>query len=109
MAKINITKQYVKQLSHLRAESGGTSLITMLIPSGYQLALVNNKISKELSTATNIKDKTVRKDVITALKSILGNISRGCSSVVSITGTGTKHTAPENGLVLLAGVTKQYV
>lgn len=41
----------------------------MLIPSKFNLGIISNRLTKELSSASNIKDKHVRKDVISALKS----------------------------------------
>lgn len=84
--------QSVRDLSIAKANSGGTSLVTLYIPSGYAMSLISEKITSELSTAPNIKSKAVRKDVISALK----------SASVAIK-SFNKHTAPENGLVLCAG------
>ena len=92
MAK-QITKSFIKDLAEMRSSSGGTSLITYLIPSGYQIALVSKKLTTELNSASNIKDKNVRKDVITSLKVALGNLKNS-----------KLHTAPENGLVLCSGI-----
>ena len=86
------TKELIKTLSSLRSQTGGTSLVTMLIPSKYNLSMITSKLSSELSTATNIKDKSVRSSTISALKSALGAIR-----------SSKMHTAPLNGLVLCAG------
>lgn len=51
-----------------------------------------DKLTSELGTAANIRDKNVRKDVITALKSSLFALKNYSS-----------HVAPTNGLVLCAG------
>jgi len=48
-----------------------------------------------MSTAQNIKSKSVRKDVITALKAAMYQIKHYKSA-----------KAPDNGLVLCAGVTQ---
>jgi peptide chain release factor subunit 1 len=87
-----IDYKFVRELSASKANSSGTSLVTLYIPGGSALSLVTDKITSELSTAPNIKSKAVRKDVISALKS--------ASSAIKSYG---KHTAPENGLVLCAG------
>jgi peptide subunit release factor 1 (eRF1) len=84
--------QSVRDLDLAKANSGGTSLITLYIPSGYAMSLVSEKLTSELSTAPNIKSKAVRKDVISALK----------SASVAIKSYG-KHIAPKNRLVLCAG------
>lgn len=90
--------QLVKDLSLAQSASGGTSLITYYIPSGYSLWLVTSKLNKELGTATNIKDKTVRKDTVGAIKFGLYQLK-----------SYGKANAPENGLVLLSGSIKSYV
>jgi peptide subunit release factor 1 (eRF1) len=87
-----ITYPLVKELSLAKANSGGTSLVTLYIPGGYTMSLISEKITSELSTAPNIKNKSVRKDVISALKSIQSSIK-----------SFSKHVAPENGLVVCAG------
>jgi len=84
--------QSTRNLSLAKANSGGTSLVTMYIPSCYSMSLVSDKITSELSTAPNIKSKAVRKDVISALKSASNAIK-----------SYNKHIAPVNGLVLCAG------
>ncbi len=84
--------QSVRDLNSAKALSGGTSLVTLYIPSGYQMSLVSDKLTSELATAPNIKSKSVRKDVISALK-----------SAQAILRSYNKHIAPENGLVLCAG------
>ena len=92
-----ITKETLAELSNASSLSGGTSLITLHIPSNYSMSLVLNKLNTELGTATNIKDKSVRKDVISGLKS-------GIESIKSY----KKSLAPENGLVLISGVSNYY-
>jgi len=86
------TKDFLKELSKARSQTGGTSLITMLIAGGGSMSLVTKKLTAELSTSTNIKDKTVGKSVATALKSCIGLIK-----------SSKWHNAPENGLVLCSG------
>ena len=81
--------ELVTELSVAKSQSGGTSLITMYIVDK-QLWLAKNKLKQELSTASNIKDKTVRKDVQTALKSAIIKLSEYKNSYT-------------NGLVLCAG------
>lgn len=70
----------------------------IFIPSGYSLALVSKKISTEISTASNIKDKNVGKLVSSALKSSLLLIKSYKGFI-----------APVNGLVLCAGEAQSYV
>lgn len=92
LTAMEATKELIKNLIELRSSTGGTSLVTMLIPSKYNLSIVTTKLTTELSTATNIKDKLVRSSTITALKSAIGALRMS-----------KLHTAPENGLVLCAG------
>jgi peptide subunit release factor 1 (eRF1) len=87
-----ITKDFLKELSKAKSQTGGTSLITMLISGGYSMSLITKKLVAELSTSTNIKDKTVGKSVASALKSSIALIK-----------TSKLQTAPENGLVLCSG------
>ncbi len=92
------TKEFVQLLSNLKSVTGGTSLITLYIPAGYSLGLITKKLSTEMSTGTNIKDKNVSKAVMTALNSSLQAIKNS-----------KWHNAPENGLVLIAGETEPLV
>lgn len=89
------SKEIFKTLSREKSLTGGTNLVTMYIPSNYSMALVTKSLTSELSTASNIKDKSVRKAVISALK----------SSLVSVKNSQW-HNAPENGLVLCSGETE---
>ena len=90
-----ITKSLLKDLSQEISSTGGTSLITYIVKPFYSLHLIGEKLNSELSTASNIKDKNVRKDVITALKSCLDAIKN-----MKIAST------PQNGLVILSGETR---
>ena len=90
-------KEFIQFLANLKSQSGGTSLVTYYIPSGYPIALISKRIATELSTGNNIKDKNVSKAVLTALK-----------SASQILKTSKLHNAPENGLVLCAGETESY-
>ena len=89
---MEITQEVLKELSKSRSQTGGTSLITMLISGGYSMSIVTKKLIAELSTSTNIKDKNVGKSVASALKSCITCIK-----------SSKWHNAPENGLVLCAG------
>ena len=78
----------------------GTTLITYLIPSNFNLWLARQHINKELSSAQNIKSKKVRKAVISALKSIQIKLN------------DKKNADNKNGLIVLAGEilqTDQYI
>jgi peptide subunit release factor 1 (eRF1) len=51
-------------------------------------------LTSELRTASNIKDKHVRKAVISVLKTLDANLEKNVEN---------KHITPKNGLVLLGG------
>jgi peptide chain release factor subunit 1 len=85
-------QEIVKNLSNAISQTRGTSLVTLYVPGGMSLTQVTSKITAELSTSQNIKDKSVRSSVQSALKS-------GLYKVKSYSG----HLAPENGFVLCAG------
>lgn len=84
----------IEKMRDATSASGGTSLVTVYIPSGYDLSISLDKLTSEMSTAHNIKSKIVRKDVITALKTALYQLKSYKPS-----------RAPENGLVLCTGIT----
>jgi len=81
-------KEIITQLKTARGQH--TSMVTFLISSGSNLWLSNQKITKELGTATNIKDKNNRKKVISSLKSIQERLSN-------------YQTCPSTGLALFSG------
>lgn len=87
------SKAFVKGMSNVKSATGGTSLITIQVPAESNMNAVSTMITREMSTASNIRDKAVRKDVISALKSIDFAVT-----------TYTAHRAPANGLVICAGV-----
>ena len=87
------SKDLIKELSKVKSASTGTSLVPMHIPSNYQISLISKKLTNELSTASNIKDKTVQKNTISALK----------SAIIAIKSSGW-NVAPENGFVMCSGV-----
>jgi peptide subunit release factor 1 (eRF1) len=93
MTAFNILQSLAKCVSSIN----GTNLITLYIPANYNLSLIIKQLNTELSTASNIKDKNVRKSVITSLKRSIENIS----SLPVI--------APSNGLVLCAGENGQHL
>lgn len=82
----------VKELANATSQTRGTSLVTIYVPSETNLGQVTSKITSELSTSQNIKDKSVRSCVQSSLKSALRNIK-----------LFSGHKAPENGFVLCAG------
>ena len=57
------------------ASSNGTTLVSYYIPSGGSISSVSQHVTQELGTAANIKSKTTRKGVQSALKSLQQNIT----------------------------------
>lgn len=89
---MDTNKELVQFLAQSKSLSGGTSLITYYLPGSSDIWLANDFLIQEKSTASNIKDKNVRKDVIAAIKSLLYQIK-----------AYKKQKTPSNGLVLCAG------
>ena len=87
-----MTLQTITTLSQVKSQSGGTSLITYYLQGGSSFWLSIEKLNSELSTATHIKSKLVRKDVEPAIRCALYQLKNYKSAKV-----------PENGLVLCAG------
>ncbi|RLJ07292.1 MAG: peptide chain release factor 1 [Candidatus Aenigmatarchaeota archaeon] len=81
-------KRLLRELEGIRGRH--TELVSVYVPSGYNIQKVAEQIRSEQSTAQNIKSKTVRKNVTAALEKIAGHL---------------KHyrKTPENGLVILCG------
>lgn len=71
-----------------------TELVTVYVPAGFNLATVVTQLRQEQSTAQNIKSKTVRKNVLSALEKILQHLKL------------YKQT-PTNGLVIFCGNVSQ--
>lgn len=82
-------KNVIKKYS--RAKGSGTSMITLMIKSGGQIALTNQKLTEEYGAASNIKDRVNRQSVETAIKSAQHKLK------------GYTKTPP-NGLVILVGI-----
>ena len=81
-------KQFVKQLGQYRGR--GTELVTVYVPAGYELSAVVNQLQDEQGTATNIKSKQTRTNVIDALERMIVHLKH------------MKHTPP-NGLAAFSG------
>lgn len=92
MAIEDIRKRRLKDLvEELEAFRGRhTELISVYIPAGFSLFKVVEQINNEKSTAQNIKSKSVRKNVMSALERITQHLKL------------YKQTPP-NGLVLFSG------
>lgn len=62
-------------LNKLKGMHGrGTELVTVYIPPGYEISKISNELKQEQGTATNIKSKTTRKNVVSALERIVQHL-----------------------------------
>ncbi len=61
-------KDFLNKLESIRGRH--TELVTVYVPAGYNINKVAEQIRSEQSTASNIKSKTVRKNVLSALEKI---------------------------------------
>ncbi|MCK5322135.1 MAG: peptide chain release factor aRF-1, partial [Candidatus Aenigmarchaeota archaeon] len=61
-------KRLLKKLSKFRGTN--TELVSILVPTGYNISEIGSLVTNEMGTAVNIKSKTTRKNVISALKRI---------------------------------------
>jgi peptide chain release factor subunit 1 len=81
-------KKLIRELEKIKGRH--TELVSVYIPSGYNLVDAMNQIFQEKGTASNIKSKTTRKNVLTALEKILQHLK-------------LFRKTPENGLVIFCG------
>lgn len=81
-------KAFVKELENFRGRH--TELVSVYVPAGYDLNKVVAHLSDEQGTASNIKSKQTRENVISALEKMLQHLKL------------YKRTPP-NGLVVFAG------
>ncbi len=81
-------KKIVRMLAAIRGRH--TELVTVYVPKDYSLHEVTNQISNEKSTSENIKSKSVRNNVTSALDKIVRHLQM------------YKKT-PENGLAIFCG------
>ncbi len=73
-----------------RIKGRHTELVTVYVPGGFSLDIIRSQLAEEKSTATNIKDRNNRKNVIDALEKIMNELR-----LIGNT--------PENGLVVFCG------
>ncbi|ODS38449.1 MAG: hypothetical protein A7316_07945 [Candidatus Altiarchaeales archaeon WOR_SM1_86-2] len=83
-------KRIINELKRKRGRH--TELISVYVPRGYDLNKVISQIRDEQGTATNIKSKSTRKNVVDALEKVLQHLM-----------TYTKAQTPENGLAVFCG------
>ena len=81
-------RKFVKELERHRGRH--TELVSVYVPAGYDLNLIVNHLSQEQGTASNIKSKQTRENVIGALERMLQHLKL------------FKQTPP-NGLAVFAG------
>ena len=87
-----MNRSTIEQLANLHSSSGGTSLVTYYLQGDTNIWLATQKLTEELGTASNIRNKNVRKDVEQALKQLLHQLKNYQTPKVAA-----------NGLVLCAG------
>lgn len=81
-------RKFINELKGIRGRH--TELVSIYIPSGYDLNKIINHVAQEQGTASNIKDKNTRKNVIDSLEKVVRHLRL------------FKRT-PENGLAVFAG------
>lgn len=87
-------KKALDYLRNKRSEDGSTCLVSLYIPEGRQISDFVSQLTDEAGTAANIKSKTTRKNVQSALEVTLGILKK------------LGHKAPEHGIVIFSGVTE---
>ena len=91
MAESQQLYEFKKALKRLAGFHGtGTELISVYIPSGSPLHDTANRLREEMSQASNIKSKSTRTNVISALERILQHFK-------------IYKNTPENGIAVFAG------
>ncbi|MGV8162116.1 MAG: peptide chain release factor aRF-1 [Candidatus Nanoarchaeia archaeon] len=81
-------KKFVRDLENFKGR--GTELVSVYVPAEYDLNKIATHISQEQGTATNIKSKQTRDNVINALEKIIQHLK-------------LYNKTPPNGLVVFAG------
>ncbi len=81
-------RRIIKELKEKKGRH--TELISLYIPAGYSLNKIVELLKQEQSVTQNVKDKTVRKNVLYALEKILQHLK-------------VYKKTPKNGLVIFCG------
>lgn len=90
-ATAKVRYDFKRKLEELRSLKGrGTELISMYIPPERQISDASAYLRNELSQSSNIKSKTTKKNVTSAIESILSRLKMF-------------RTPPENGIVFFVG------
>jgi peptide chain release factor subunit 1 len=82
------TLNLIKYLEGIKGRH--TELVTVYVPTGFSLDIIRSQLANEKSTASNIKDRNNRKNVIDALEKISNELR-----LIGVT--------PQNGLVVFCG------
>lgn len=80
-------------LQEKQSPDGSTCLISLYIPPKRRISDFVQELSDEIGTATNIRSKFTQKNVISALKNVIGKLKL------------YGNTAPNSGLAIFSGVT----
>lgn len=86
-------KKQLKSITNKQSQDGSTCLVSLYIPPKRVLSDFVRELSEEIGTAANIRSKTTKKNVITALQTIVGRLKI----------MGQK--SPASGFVIFGGVT----
>lgn len=81
-------KKIIKELETYKGRN--TELVSVYIPSGYEMAKITNHLNQEQGTATNIKSTATKKNVIDALEKMIQHLKLFKST-------------PPNGLAVFSG------
>jgi peptide chain release factor subunit 1 len=81
-------KKFIKEIENHKGR--GTELVSVYVPSGYELNKISSHIAQEQGTATNIKSKQTRDNVISSLEKIIQHLK-------------LYPQTPKNGLAIFAG------
>ncbi len=88
--------KYEKELTDLQKKEspdGSTCLISLYVPPRRAISAFAQELTEEIGTATNIRSKFTQKNVVSALRNVIGKLRL----------YGNK--SPESGLAIFAGVT----
>ena len=98
-------KHFVKELETFRGRH--TELVSVYVPSGYELTAVINQLQQEQGTASNIKSKVNRDNVIAALEKMIIHLKlvkrTPANGLMSFAGNGRSGQISE-GLILLCAL-----
>ncbi|UCE12388.1 MAG: peptide chain release factor 1 [Candidatus Heimdallarchaeota archaeon] len=91
-----IQYKHEKELTKLREKEspdGSTCLISLYVPPDRAISAFVQELTEEIGTATNIRSKFTQKNVISALRNVIGKLRL------------YRNRSPASGLAIFAGVT----